>query len=187
MSAWSDGLSPVAAPSLPTGTRRARRADAARIAEIYNQGIADREATFETTPRAAADILAWFERPYPIVVVEKAGRVEAFAALSSYRDRTCYAGIAEFSVYVAREARGQGAGRLAMTALLAAAEAHGFWKLVSRVFVGNEASRKLLARVGFREVGIYEKHGRLDGVWRDVVIVERLIPANLSIDMDKLP
>ncbi|MDP8910410.1 MAG: arsinothricin resistance N-acetyltransferase ArsN1 [Chloroflexota bacterium] len=176
----------MAAPTLPTGTRRARPADAARIAEIYNQGIADRVATFETAPRTAADILAWFERPYPIVVVERAGRVHAFAALSPYRDRACYAGVAEFSVYVAREARGQGAGRLAMTALLAAAEAEGFWKLVSRVFVENEASRKLLARVGFREVGIYEKHGRLDGVWRDVVIVERLIPANLISDADKL-
>ncbi len=185
MSATSDGLAPVAAPPLPAGTRRARQADAVRIAEIYNQGIEDRVATFEIAPRTAADILTWFERPYPIVVVEKTGRVGAFAALSPYRDRACYAGIAEFSVYVAREARGQGAGRAAMMALLAAAEADGFWKLVSRVFVENEVSRRLLARVGFREVGIYEKHGRLDGVWRDVVIVERLIPANLHSDADK--
>ena len=67
-----------------------------------------------------------------------------------------------------------------MHALLAAAEQQGFWKLVSRVFVENTASRGLLRSVGFREVGVYEKHARLDGVWRDVVIVERLIPANLS-------
>jgi L-amino acid N-acyltransferase YncA len=169
------------------GARMAGPADAARIAEIYNQGIDDRVATFETELRTEADILAWFDRPYPIVVVEAAGRVDAFAALSSYRDRACYAGIAEFSVYVAREVRGQGAGRAAMTALLAAAEAAGFWKLVSRVFVENEGSRRLLAGVGFREVGIYEKHGQLDGVWRDVVIVERLIPANLVGHEDGRP
>jgi phosphinothricin acetyltransferase len=81
-------------------------------------------------------------------------------------------------VYVARSQRGRGAGRLAMEALIAAAEQAGLWKLVSRVFVENAASRSLLQSLGFREVGIYEKHGRLDGIWRDVVIVERLIEAN---------
>jgi phosphinothricin acetyltransferase len=88
--------------------------------------------------------------------------------------------VAEFSVYVDRAWRGQGIGRLAMAALLAAAEQARFWKLVSRVFVENTASRALLRAAGFREVGIYEKHAQLDGVWRDVVIVERLIPANLG-------
>jgi phosphinothricin acetyltransferase len=55
----------------------------------------------------------------------------------------------------------------------------GFWKLVARVFVENVPSRKLLLSLGFREVGVHEKHARLDGVWRDVVVVERLLPANL--------
>ena len=103
------------------------------------------------------------------------GDAAAFAATSTYRPRDCYAGIAEFSVYVTRAARGRGAGRCAMEALLAAAEAGGYWKLVSRVFTDNAASRRLLATVGFREVGVYERHARLDGVWRDVVIVERLL------------
>ena len=67
-----------------------------------------------------------------------------------------------------------------MEALIEAAEGAGFWKLVSRVFAENAASRALLRSVGFREVGIYQKHGRLDGVWRDSVIVERLIEANLN-------
>lgn len=106
--------------------------------------------------------------------------VVAFASTSAYRSRGCYAGIAEFSVYVARRARGRGAGRLAMEALIGAAEEAGFRKLVSRVFPENAASRKLLASVGFREVGTYEKHARLDGEWRDVVIVERLLPADLA-------
>lgn len=161
-------------------TRPATLDEAPRIAAIYNQGIADRVATFETRPRTAEDIAGWFDGIHPIVVVEDGGQVLAWAGTSPYRPRDCYAGIAEFSVYVDRAARGRGAGRRAMAALLAAAEAAGFWKLVSRVFVENTASRALLRAVGFREVGIYEKHARLDGVWRDVVIVERLIPANLE-------
>jgi len=160
--------------------RPATPADAAVIAAIYNQGIADRVATFETRPRTAADIAAWFDGIHPVVVAEHDGAVVAFAAASTYRPRDCYRGVAEFSVYVAREWRGRGAGRAALAALVYACERAGFWKLVSRVFVENAASRGLLAALGFREVGVYEKHGRLDGAWRDVVIVERLLPANLD-------
>jgi phosphinothricin acetyltransferase len=160
--------------------RNATPADAAAIARIYNQGIADRLATFETRPRQAADIAGWFDGVHPVIVIAAEGAVVAFAATALYRPRECYAGVAEFSVYVDRAWRGQGAGRLAMAALLAAAEQARFWKLVSRVFVENTASRALLRAAGFREVGIYEKHAQLDGVWRDVVIVERLIPANLG-------
>jgi L-amino acid N-acyltransferase YncA len=159
--------------------RRATPDDAPMIAQIYNQGIADRVATFETSPRAIADVRAWFDGAHPIVVVEDDQAIVAFASTSTYRPRACYAGIAEFSVYVARSQRGRGAGRLAMEALIAAAEQSGLWKLLSRVFVENVASRSLLRSLGFREVGIYEKHGQLDGIWRDVVIVERLIEANL--------
>ena len=161
--------------------RRASTADATRIAQIYNEGIEDRVGTFETVLRTEQDVRAWFDGVHPIVVVEDAGRIVAFAATSGYRSRDCYAGIAEFSVYVARDARGKGAGRAAMRALLEAATAAGFWKLVSRVFVENAASRALLESVGFREVGTYEKHARLDGRWRDVVIVERLIPENQAV------
>lgn len=153
--------------------------DAAAIAGIYNQGIEDRVATFETHLRTAEDVRAWFDEVHPVVVVEHDGRVVAFASTSTYRPRECYAGIAEFSVYVARETRGRGAGRAAMEALIRQAERAGLWKLVSRVFPENVGSLRLLRSVGFREVGTYEKHARLDGVWRDVVIVERLIPANL--------
>lgn len=160
--------------------RAASPGDIPAIAQIYNQGIEDRVGTFETRPRSADDVRAWFDGVHPIVVVEAAGGgIVAFASTSTYRNRDCYAGIAEFSVYVSRAERGRGAGRVAMEALIAAAAQAGFWKLVSRVFVENTASRTLMTRVGFREVGIYEKHGKLDGVWRDVVIVERVIPENL--------
>jgi len=156
--------------------RDAAVADSSAIARIYNEGIDDRVATFETRHRTADDVVQWLDGRHPVVVIEDdAGDVIAFAATSIYRPRDCYAGIAEFSVYASRAARGRGAGRMAMDALFTAARDAGFWKLVSRVFVENTASRALLRATGFREVGIYEKHGLLDGVWRDVVIVEKLL------------
>ncbi len=155
--------------------RAASIADASAIATIYNQGIADRIGTFETEPRRAQQIEAWFDGRHPIVVVEQDGEIVAFASTSSYRSRPCYAGIAEFSVYVARHRRGAGAGKVAMAALVEAAEAAGYWKLLSRIFPENSASRALMAKMGFHEVGIYRRHGKLDGAWRDCVIVERLL------------
>jgi phosphinothricin acetyltransferase len=153
--------------------------DAAVLAQIYNEGIEDRVGTFETRPRTEAEVRDWFDGRHPIVAVEDVdGHIVAFASTSTYRGRECYAGIAEFSVYVSRQARGRGAGAIAMRALIDAARAAGYWKLVSRIFVENDASRRLMASMGFREVGVYEKHARLDGEWRDVVIVERLIPDN---------
>ena len=155
--------------------RPAESADCEAIAAIYNQGIDDRIATFETRHRTADEIEAWLGTSYPVVVVEREGEVIAFASTSTYRPRECYAGIAEFSVYVARETRGAGAGRLAMRALIDAATEAGFWKLVSRIFPENTASLALMESLGFREVGTYQRHGKLDGEWRDVVIVERLL------------
>jgi phosphinothricin acetyltransferase len=162
--------------------RTARRDDAHAIAGIYNQGIEDRSATFETDPRTEDDIaerLAERDR-FPVLVAERDGHVVGWAGLSAYRARTCYAGIAEFSIYLDRTARGRGIGRQLLTALVESARAHGYWKLVSRVFPTNAASRALCNACGFREVGLYEKHARLDGEWKDVVIVERLIPENMT-------
>jgi L-amino acid N-acyltransferase YncA len=155
--------------------RAAQPEDAAAIAEIYNQGIEDRIATFETRLRAADDIRAWFGGIHPVVVVEDKSSIAAFAATSLYRPRECYAGVAEFSVYVARDFRRRGAGRLALGALIDAARQAGFWKLVSRIFAENVPSRNLVVALGFREVGVYHRHGKLDGEWRDVVIVERML------------
>jgi len=160
--------------------RPATSNDAVAIATIYNQGMEDRVATFETLFRTAEDVRAWFDDVHPILVVEKDGEIIAFASTSAYSARECYAGIAECSIYVKRDIRGHGAGRIALEALIRAAEEAGFWKLVSRVFVENKASRKLIGSLGFREVGIYEKHAKLDGIWRDVIIVERLIESNLK-------
>ena len=86
-------------------SRPAKLEDAEAIARIYNEGIEDRIATFETRLRSAEDIRAWFDGRHPIVVVEEGNEVVAFAATSSYRPRECYAGIAETSVYVVRSFR----------------------------------------------------------------------------------
>jgi L-amino acid N-acyltransferase YncA len=166
-----------------TRVRPATLADAAAIAEIYNQGIADRVATYETEPRSDEERRAWLDAlggRYPAVVAEVDDRVVGWAAAGSYRARACYRGIGEFSIYVHRDWRGHGVGDRLLAALIDEAERLGFWKLVSRIFLFNEASRALCRKHGFREVGIYEKHAKLDGRWLDVVIVERLIPANLT-------
>jgi L-amino acid N-acyltransferase YncA len=160
-------------------SRAASPKDAEAIARIYNEGIEERNATFETRPRTPGEIQDWIVGGHPVVVVEEEGTVISFANTAAYSPRECYSGVAEFSVYTAKEARGRGAGALALEALISAAEEAGFWKLTSRVFVENEPSRKLLLSLGFREVGVHEKHARLDGLWRDVVVVELLIPANL--------
>jgi len=159
-------------------SRLARKDDAAAIAAIYNEGIADGVATFETESRTAeqiATLLADKGERYPTVVVERDGRVIAWAGAGAYRTRPAYAGVAEHSVYVARAARGTGAGRAALNALCAAYAARGFWKLVSRIFPENSASLGLHERCGFRVVGVYRRHGKLHGEWRDCVIVEKLL------------
>ncbi len=161
--------------------RPARHHDAGEIAGIYNQGILGRQATFETRLRTADDILETLkagEGRFPYLVAEVDGVLTGWASVSTYRPRECYAGIGEFSIYVHEDWRKAGVGRVLLPALIDAAEASGFWKLLSRVFPENTGSLRLAAACGFREVGTYEKHAQLDGVWRDVVIIERLIPAN---------
>ena len=162
-------------------TRGATSVDAAAIAAIYNEGIADRIATFETEPRSAKDIAGWFTGEHLVVVAEtgETGAV-AFAALFPYSSRPCYRGIGEFSVYVRRDYRGRGAGRAALAALIEAAAARGMHKLTSRVFPENAASRALLKGLGFEEIGIHRRHGQLDGRWRDCVIVERSLGNGVS-------
>jgi len=162
--------------SEPVSVRPATVADAASIACIYNEGIRSRAATFETRERTTDDILAWFTPAvHPILVAESKSDVLGWIAASTYRSRECYSGVAEFSVYVSYNAHGRRVGSTLMAAFIPACTEAGFWKLLSRIFPENKASLNLCKRHGFREVGIYEKHAQLEGMWRDVVIVERLL------------
>ena len=154
--------------------RGARAADLPAVAAVYNQGIADRQATFETRPREPEELEAWLGGP-PFLVAERAGAVLGFARISPVSERAVYAGVGEYTVYVDRAGRGAGVGARLLAALLAEAERHGYHKLLSRIFAANTASLALARAHGFRVVGIQERHARLDGGWRDVVLVEVLL------------
>mgnify|MGYP001275973330 CR=1 FL=1 len=148
--------------------------DCEALAAIYNQVIDERVATFNTEHIDADGVAGWTESG--LVLVADSGRdAVGFVRSFPYRTRPCYEGIAQFSIYVGDAARGLGIGDLLMAAFLDALVAEGKWKVLSRVFPENEASLSLLAAHGFREVGIYRNHALLDGVWRDVIIVERLL------------
>lgn len=169
--------------TLAARVRVATAADVPAVTAIYNAGIRSRRATFETVERTAADVHPWCDEPYPFLVAtahDDEASVVGWVRASSYRPRTCYAGIGDFSVYVAEHARGHRVGDALLDAFLPVCSDAGLWKLVSRLFLDNAASRALCARHGFREVGTYERHAQLDGVWRDVLIVERLLPAALT-------
>jgi L-amino acid N-acyltransferase YncA len=156
--------------------RPATSADAPALAEIYNEGIEGRQATFETRPRSAEDVATWIEEGLPFLVAEDAGgAVVGFARVSAYSDRCVYEGVGEHGVYVARAAHGQGVGRTLLLGLCDAAERAGYYKLTSRVFTSNQASRAVHLAAGFEEIGVQRRHGRLDGEWRDCVVVERLL------------
>jgi phosphinothricin acetyltransferase len=161
---------------MPVALRAAAPADADALAAIYNEGIAGREATFETRPRAPAEAAAWLAQDLPFLVAEDDdGAVCGFARVEPYSDRCVYAGVGEHAVYVAASARGQGVGRALLDALCAEAERRAYYKLTSRLFATNAASRAVHRAAGFAEVGIQHRHGRLDGEWKDCVLVERLL------------
>ena len=156
--------------------RPAADADADAIATIYNEGIADRVATFETRPREPGEVAAWLSEGLPLLVATgEDGMVLGFARVSPYSDRCVYSGVGEHGVYVARAARGRQVGRRLLDTLAAAAEQAGLYKLTSRLFADNAASRAAHLAAGFEEVGIQRRHGRLDGEWKDCVLVERLL------------
>ena len=158
--------------------RLATVGDAEAIARIYDQGISERIATFETDHRAGENIVHdMIQRvpTHPTVVVEVEQSIIGWATAGPYSSRECYSGVAEHSVYVDRAARNAGVGLFALEALCTECRRRGFWKLVSRVFPENAPSLALHRRAGFREVGVYRRHGKLEGGWRDCVIVELLL------------
>ena len=154
--------------------RPARAEDAAPIADVYNAGIRERTSTFETREREPSEIAAAIaDGRHPLIVADLGDRLAGFAVTSQYSERDCYAGVAECSVYVDREARGGGVGTALMEGLADEAARRGFHKLIGKLFTSNEPSMRLMERTGFRVVGTHYRHGRLDGEWRDVILVER--------------
>jgi phosphinothricin acetyltransferase len=142
------------------------------VAAIYAEGIAARNATFET------EVPSWEDwdgthLPEPRLVGEFDGEVVGWAALSPVSDRCCYAGVAENSVYVAESAQGRGVGQALLERLVERADKAGIWTIQAGIFPENVASVSLHERCGFRVVGVRERLGRLDGAWRDVLLLER--------------
>jgi len=172
--------------------RKGLLSDAKEICEIYNQAIVEGAATFETEARTESDthrLIQEHDERHPILVAvegnegnlgERPGLIVAWASISTYRPRSCYSGIGEFSIYVREECRGKGVGKKLMLSLIEEGKLLGYWKLLSRIFPSNSVSRSLCKSCGFREVGTYEKHGKLNGKWIDTIIVERLIHENLT-------
>lgn len=144
------------------------------IAAIHTQGIEDRVATFEARaqgPAAAAQRMA----RGPVLVAERDGEVVGWAGIGPYEHYTYYAGVGEVTVYVRRAARGDGVGRALLEAVSTVGEQQGRHKLLAKVFATNVPSVSLFKRCGYREVGTHRRHGRLDGRWHDVIVLELLI------------
>jgi phosphinothricin acetyltransferase len=158
------------------GLRSAVGTDAESMCAIYNAALSERTSTFETQPRSAGDFKARIEDGrFPVLVTDSDGGAIGWAALASYSARPCYAGIGECSVYVAAQARGRGVGTALTEALAVAAAQAGFHKMIGKLFTDNLASVRLVERCGFKAVGVHLRHGQLDGTWRDVLVVERLL------------
>jgi phosphinothricin acetyltransferase len=154
--------------------RRAQAREAARIVEIFNQSLEDRVATFETRPATSGDAERWITEDI-VVVAERDDVLVGWAKAGPYTDRHYYDGVREATLYVAREARQIGLGHALLERLAAEAAAGGAHKLVGKVFTSNAPSIALLRGLGWREVGVHHRHGRLDGEWKDVLVVEKLL------------
>jgi phosphinothricin acetyltransferase len=149
---------------------------AAQVLEIYQRGIDEGQATFETI---APTWEAFDKAKLPAhrhVAIDESGRVLGWVAASPVSDRCVYAGVVEHSVYVHPDARGRGIGLALLNALIASTEEAGIWTIQSGIFPENTASLALHRRAGFREVGVRERIGQHHGVWRDVVMLERRSP-----------
>ena len=161
--------------SSPLSIRPAEAADAEALAEIFNQGVEDRVATFETRPAQPEDTARWIEDDL-VVVAERNGTLVGWAKASLYAERYhYYDGVREATLYVERGARRTGVGRRLLAALADAAAAAGAHKLLGKIFASNEPSIAMVGELGWREVGVHRRHGTLDGEWKDVLVVEKLL------------
>ena len=158
--------------------RPAAERDAAVICEIYNQGIDDRLATLETERRTPDERRQWLKSRgprHPVIVAEDTTRVCAWGSLNPFNPREAYRHVADFSIYVERDYRGRGAGKVVLAHLVELARALEYHKMVLSAFPFNAPGMALYERMGFRTVGIYREQGLLDGRWVDTIIMEKLL------------
>lgn len=146
---------------------------------IYNEGIEDRIATLDASPKSPSDIADWWEQheDFPVVVASEAGRIVGWASLNRFSGRCAHSDIADLSVYVARSCRGRGIGAQLLRALEERAVTAGFYKIVLHALDSNEWGKRLYRKAGFTEVGIFREHGVLDGRRVDVIAMEKIIQA----------
>ncbi len=169
----------------PTGTglalrvRTAEESDLAEIRAIHNQGIADGNATLDLEAKSEDDVRDWYaarsDGRYRVIVAERDGRLAGWASLNPYSHRCAYAGVADLSVYVERSARGTGVGSLLLSAVEGFARRANFHKIVLFALAENEAGTRLYRKLGYRDVGVFEEQGRLDGRYVGVAIKEKII------------
>jgi L-amino acid N-acyltransferase YncA len=158
--------------------RVANADDLEAIRRIYNEGIEDRVATLDTEPKSAAEIADWWADHtgrFPVVVACEHGDVAGWASLNRFSHRCAHAGVADLSVYVARDHRGRGLGSALVTALDADAKSRGFHKIVLHALDQNEQGKGLYRKCGFSEVGVLREHSMLDGRYVDVIVMEKLL------------
>ena len=162
---------------MDTSVRAMKSDDCTEVMKIYNEALDERIATFNTEPVSADEVRKW-PMDGTVLVASSGNSVIGFVRAFSYSVRACYSGIVEFSIYVSSQERGKGVGSRLMGDFLEILTSEGRWKVLSRVFPENLPSLSLLRKHGFREVGTYRNHATLDDIWRDVVIVERLLGKN---------
>ena len=160
-------------------TRLAKSGDLEAIRSIYNQAIEDRSATLETAPYDSFDMEQWWsrhdERYAVVVAVEADGSILGWASLNRFSERCAHSAIADLSVYVKRDERGRGVGRLLIGDLERRARG-SFHKIVLHALNANERGKRLYVGAGFREVGVLHEHGMLDDAFVDIVVMEKLLP-----------
>ncbi|WP_315122378.1 arsinothricin resistance N-acetyltransferase ArsN1 family A [uncultured Clostridium sp.] len=160
-------------------TREAKVEDIPYITNIYNQGIEDRIATLETRLRDIDEMKEWFtsrSERYKVVVLEDCKvTVIGWASINVFNSRCCYSGIGDFSIYVERDMRGRGLGKLLLNYLIQIAKKQDFHKLVLSTFEFNDVGKNLYKSTGFREVGTYINQGILDGKFVNITIMEKLL------------
>ena len=158
--------------------RSAGGPDLDAIRTIYNEGIEDGVATLEYDVKTEAQMRDWFEQRsgrHPVIVACRGEQVVGWASLNPYSHRCAYDGVADLSIYVRRDARGQGVGAVLMAEIEERAKASAFHKIVLHALTDNPAGRRLYEKCNFREVGIFKEQGRLGGRFVDVVAMEKIL------------